>query len=81
MLTNLAVGLLLELMTTHPLSLIEQGDQEFARIRYQQAVDLYISALSASSDSADVLWRLARVYVCQADIAPQHTCGTGSLRL
>ena len=69
--TNLVVGLLLGFVASPSTSLIEQGDLEFARIRYPQAMDLYVSALGSTSDSADVLWRLARVYVCQADISPE----------
>lgn len=67
--TGASAGLLLCLLTFSPPSLVEQGDQEFARIRYSQAVALYVSALSSSADSAEALWRLARVYVCQADIS------------
>jgi tetratricopeptide (TPR) repeat protein len=33
---------------------------------------MYDSALSASPDSAEVLWRLARVFVCIADDAPEE---------
>ena len=53
-------------------SLVDQGDKEFTLIRYPQAVDLYITALTSSADSAEALWRLARVYVCQADISPDE---------
>jgi tetratricopeptide (TPR) repeat protein len=57
-----------------PISLptsLERGDLEFVRIRYPLAEAFYDSALHTSADSADVLWRLARVYVCRADVAPQ----------
>ena len=50
---------------------VERGDEEFARLHYPLAEAYYDSALGASGDSADVLWRLARVYVCVADVAPR----------
>lgn len=53
-------------------SSLERGDQEFVRIRYPLAEAFYDSALISSTDSAGVLWRLARVYVCRADVAPQN---------
>jgi len=68
--TSTLAGLLL--MASSLPSLVDQGDKEFTRIRYPQAVDLYVSALSSSADSAEALWRLARVYVCQADISPDE---------
>lgn len=68
--TSALAGLLLAAFSLP--SLVEQGDKEFSRIRYLQAVDLYVSALSSSADSAEALWRLARVYVCQADISPDE---------
>lgn len=40
-------------------------------MNYPQAEAFYDSALNTSTDSADVLWRLARVYVCMADVAPR----------
>lgn len=55
-----------------PPSTLERGDQEFASRNYPLAAAVYDSALSASGDSASVLWRLARVYVCLADVAPEH---------
>ena len=53
-------------------SSFERGDQEFVRINYPLAEAIYDSALIMSTDSADVLWRLARVYVCRADISPRE---------
>ena len=53
------------------LSPLERGDEEFAGIHYLVATALYDSALTTSADSADVLWRLARVYVCEADVSPR----------
>ena len=50
-------------------STLERGDQEFARRNYPLAVAVYDSVLATSKDSASVLWRLARLYVCIADVA------------
>ncbi len=66
------IGLLLWVLPIAPPVLLEKGDQEFARLRYPQAEVFYVSALNSSADSADALWRLARVYVCRADVAPQE---------
>jgi len=52
-------------------SSLERGDDEFARRNYPLALAVYDSVLTTSSDSAIVLWRLARVYVCLADVAPE----------
>ena len=52
-------------------STLERGDQEFASRNYPLALAVYDSALTASSDSAGVLWRLARVFVCIADVSPE----------
>lgn len=52
-------------------STLERGDQEFAGRNYRLALAMYDSALTTSSDSADVLWRLARVLVCIADVSPE----------
>jgi tetratricopeptide (TPR) repeat protein len=54
-----------------PFSALERGDQEFARRHYPLALAVYDSVLTTSRDSASVLWRLARVYVCLADVAPE----------
>jgi len=51
---------------------LDRGDQEFAGRNYPLALAVYDSALTRSSDSAGVLWRLARVYVCIADVAPEE---------
>jgi len=69
--TSTFLGLLLLVIPISSPSLLELGDQEFARIRYPLAEALYDSALNTSTNSADVLWRLARVYVCMADVAPE----------
>lgn len=46
------------------------GDAAFLRIDYPSAISIYESLLDKSPDNADLLWRLARVYVCQGDVVP-----------
>jgi len=53
-------------------STLQRGDQEFASRNYPLALAIYDSALTASSDSAGALWRLARVFVCIADVSPRE---------
>jgi tetratricopeptide (TPR) repeat protein len=53
-------------------SALERGDQEFAVRNYPVARAAYDSALTTSRDSAAVLWRLARVLVCLADVSPEE---------
>jgi tetratricopeptide (TPR) repeat protein len=69
--TNLFIGILL-LVPISALSSLERGDQEFGRFRYALATAIYDSVLATSPDSADVLWRLARVHVCRGDISPEE---------
>lgn len=66
------LGLLLYVTPISFLSLLEKGDMEFTFIHYSLAEAIYDSALTTSTDSAKVLWRLARVYVCKADVSPQE---------
>jgi tetratricopeptide (TPR) repeat protein len=54
-----------------PLSAVERGDLEFAGRNYPLARAAYDSALTTESDSAGALWRLARVFVCMADVSPE----------
>lgn len=70
--TTAFAGLFLSLLGLFPASPLNQGDDEFVRFRYPEATSFYTAALNGSSDSAEVLWKLARVYVCQADMAPQE---------
>jgi tetratricopeptide (TPR) repeat protein len=44
------------------------GDDDFVRGDYLRALSRYDSLLVKSRDSADVLWRQARVIVCQGDV-------------
>ncbi len=64
-------GLLLFLFPLSNPSILD-GDQEFERINYARAAAVYDSVLTTTTDSANVLWRLARVYVCMADISPDE---------
>ena len=48
------------------------GDAEFAGLRYAAAVERYDSACATGPDSAQYLWRLARLHVCIGDITPRE---------
>ncbi len=45
------------------------GDAEFAHLAYERAAATYDSAMALTPDSAQYLWRLARVCVCMGDMA------------
>lgn len=45
------------------------GDEAFGRIDYPSAVSAYEDALRARQSNPDVLWRLARAYVCMGEVA------------
>lgn len=62
-------GILLVLILPSVPSVLD-GDQEFLQIHYSHAASIYDSVLTSTPDSAGVLWRLARVYVCMADVSP-----------
>jgi tetratricopeptide (TPR) repeat protein len=64
-------GLYLSLIGFLPSSLLIQGDEAFVQFRYPEAASFYIAALNGSPDSVEILWKLARVYVCQADMSPE----------
>lgn len=51
---------------------MSDGDQEFTRMNYSAAEDIYLSILSQSPKNADVLWRLSRVYVCIGDVTERN---------
>ena len=61
----------LMLFSSPTLLTVSDGDEAFVRIDYPSAAAIYDSVLATSPDSAAILWRLARVYVCMADIAPR----------
>jgi tetratricopeptide (TPR) repeat protein len=50
---------------------VQDGDREFLRTNYKEAAAIYDSVLTAGRDSSVVLWRLARAYVCMADVADE----------
>jgi tetratricopeptide (TPR) repeat protein len=47
------------------------GDEAFARMEYDSALATYSAALQETSGQAEILWRLARLYVCLGDISPE----------
>jgi len=49
---------------------ISAGDEAFLKMDYPNAIAIYEAALEKSPDNADLLWRLARVYVCQGEVVP-----------
>ena len=48
------------------------GDKEFGCICYPEAVHVYDSLLTRSPQDPQTLWRLARVYLCMGDVAPDN---------
>jgi tetratricopeptide (TPR) repeat protein len=71
LLTRALLVPLLMLVPFPPISAVEKGDREFADFRYAAAEASFLDALASSPDSAEVLWKLARVNVCMADVAGQ----------
>ena len=61
------VGVFLTLMVT-PEGLLTSGDAAFFRIAYPEAISLYESALLSTPQDSRLFWRLARVYVCSAEV-------------
>ncbi len=47
---------------------VATGDEAFTRIEYPAAVTFYKSALESMPDNPEILWRLARVYVCMGEV-------------
>lgn len=52
-------------------ALVATGDEAFFRIDYAAAVPLYESSLELSPSQPEILWRLARVYVCMGEVAEE----------
>jgi tetratricopeptide (TPR) repeat protein len=50
------------------------GDREFTLRDYPSAVAAYEARLQVGADSAEALWRLARVQICLGDIAEDAEC-------
>lgn len=48
--------------------MVLQGDEAFLAMDYTQAVTLYNAALDQQPKDPDVLWRLARVFVCKGEV-------------
>ena len=49
-------------------SRLEAGDGAFGAIDYPAAIDCYRAALSQRPDDPEILWRLARAYVCKGEV-------------
>lgn len=47
------------------------GDEAFLRIDYAAAIAAYEGQLHSHPDDADLLWRLARVYVCAGEVTEE----------
>ncbi len=60
--------LLSSLVTDDLSSMLTAGDEAFIAIDYPSAIEFYTTALSQYPDDADILWRLARVYVCKGEV-------------
>jgi hypothetical protein len=45
------------------------GDKEFAILDYPGALEKYDSVRAHNSGDPDLLWRMARLYVCMGDVA------------
>lgn len=45
------------------------GDAQFSMMEYREAESRYRAELGVRGDSAEVLWRIARLRVCQGDVA------------
>ncbi len=65
------IALLMALFVHIPTE-VSQGDAAYLRMDYFRAESLYTKAYSHFQKDADVLWRLARLYVCIADVSPHE---------
>ena len=62
----------------HPSSLggeVYPGDGEFAALDYASALEKYDSLYTENSGDPQLLWRMARLYVCMGDVAERATRG------
>jgi hypothetical protein len=57
--------------TADALSASVAGDDAFVKIQYREADERYRLELAVRKDSAEVLWRIARLRVCQGDVAEE----------
>ena len=60
------------LVPPRPSPNVDIGDADFFRIDYPAAVAAYESALKQTPDDPEILWRLARVYVCLGEVADER---------
>jgi tetratricopeptide (TPR) repeat protein len=51
-----------------PSSALKIGDVAFLRIDYPSAITAYEELIQANPNDAELLWRLARVYVCAGEV-------------
>jgi tetratricopeptide (TPR) repeat protein len=56
------------LLSDDPPSKLAAGDDAFFRMDYPEAVEFYNAALDDRPDNPDILWRLARAYVCKGEV-------------
>jgi tetratricopeptide (TPR) repeat protein len=67
--------LLLQLVTVGSAPALDAADQAFEHIDYPVALAGYMSIVREVPDDVGVLWRLARVYVCMAEVADEPQRG------
>ncbi len=56
------------LFPEEPVSKLTAGDEAFLRMEYPAAIEFYNAALEQSLNDPELLWRLARVYVCKGEV-------------
>jgi tetratricopeptide (TPR) repeat protein len=56
-------------LTSDPAANIAAGDDAFYRIEYATAISSYEAALESNVADPELLWRLARAYVCSGEVA------------
>jgi tetratricopeptide (TPR) repeat protein len=61
------------MLSNEPEGLMTSGDAAFFRISYPEAISLYETALLAAPQDTRLFWRLARVYVCSAEVEEAET--------
>jgi len=66
---------LFQLVTLGSNPALDAADQAFERIEYPVALAGYISLVREIPDDGAVLWRLARVYICMAEVADEPQRG------
>jgi tetratricopeptide (TPR) repeat protein len=71
-----AILLLCTLVVSDPSPVVAAGDDAVYRIRYDAALNAYASALKQSPRDPEVLWRLARLYVCMGEVGGDSVRGS-----